>query len=142
KVTIADVQACCGEAGASSLENLIYAIAGGKPQTAMTAYQQLLSEGVAVIAMLRSVQNHFKKLHYTQALISDGKNLEQAVKSLQPPIFFKQESAFKAQVSKWEMPKINKVLDRLNDLEAQTKQTGTPVETLCSQAFLSSSSMK
>jgi DNA polymerase-3 subunit delta len=142
KATMADVQACCGEAGAGSLENLIYAIAGGQPQTAMTAYQQLLSEGVPVIVMLRSIQMHFKKLHYTQALMSEGKGLEQAMKSLQPPIFFKQESAFKAQVSKWSMLKINRVLDRLNDLEAQTKQTGTPVETLCSQAFISLSSIR
>lgn len=137
KVSLNDVQACCGEAGAGSLENLIYAIAGGQPQTAMTSYQQLLSEGVPVIVMLRSMQTHFKKLHYIQALMSEGKGLEQAMKSLQPPIFFKQENAFKAQVSKWTMPKINAVLTRLNDLEAQTKKTGTPVETLCSQAFIS-----
>ena len=108
----------------------------------MTSYQQLLSEGVPVIVMLRILQNHFKRLHYTQSLIKDGKNLESAVKSLQPPIFFKQLDAFKSQISRWNIPKINRVLERLNDLEAQTKQTGTPVETLCSQAILSLSSIR
>lgn len=141
-VTIDDVQACCGEAGAGSIENLIYAVAGANPKTAITTYNQLLGDGIPVIVILRSLQNHFKRLHYVQAIMQDGKNIEQAVKSLQPPIFFKYESAFKGQVNRWNKPKIDRVLSRLNELEAQTKQTGMPVETLCSQALLSLSSMR
>ena len=141
-VTIDDVQACCGEAGAGSIENLIYAVAGANPKTAITTYNQLLGDGVPVIVILRSLQNHFKRLHYVQAMMQDGKNTEQAVKSLQPPIFFKYESAFKGQINRWNKPKIDRVLSRLNELEAQTKQTGMPVETLCSQALLSLSSMR
>lgn len=142
KVTINDVQNCCGEAGATTLDNLIYSVAGSKPEMAMSTYQQLLSEGVQPIVILRSLQNHFKRLHYTQSIINDGKNLDSAVKSLQPPIFFKQLDSFKSQLSRWNMSQIIRVLYRLNELEAQTKQTGTPVETLCSQAILSLSFIK
>lgn len=142
KVTLHDVQACCGEAGSGSLDDLIYAVAGAQPQNAMMSYAQLLQEGIPVVVMLRSLQNHFRRLHYTQSMIRNGQDLNQAIKSLQPPIFFKFEPAFKSQVSRWSMQKINRVLDRLNDLEAQSKQTGTPVETLCSQAILSISATR
>jgi hypothetical protein len=37
------------------------------------------------------------------------------------------------------MPQVESLLQRLALLEAQTKQTGTPVETLCAQAVLSMS---
>ncbi|MEM9469609.1 MAG: DNA polymerase III subunit delta [Pseudomonadota bacterium] len=141
-ITLEDAQNACGEAGAMSLDNLVYAAAGGNPQMTLNAYSQLLGDGVSLIVVLRSVQNHFKKLHYVQAQMREGQSADQAMKSLQPPIFFKYESAFKGQLQKWSMPKINRALDRLNELEAQTKQTGMPAETLCSQALLSISSVR
>ena len=141
-VTLEDVQASCGDAGAASLDDLIYAVAGGSPKTAMNAYQRLIGEGVADVVILRSLQNHFRRLHYVGAMMDQGKQLDDALKSLQPPVFFKVAPAFKAQINKWRGPKLNMVMDKLAELEAQTKKTGTPVQTLCSQAILSLSAMR
>jgi DNA polymerase III delta subunit len=58
------------------------------------------------------------------------------MKALNPPIFFKQQSAFKTQINRWTINGISRVSQKLMDLEAQCKQTGAPVETLCSQAVL------
>lgn len=141
-VRLEDVQASCGEAGASTLDDLIYSVAGANPQKAMASYHRLIGEGVPEITILRSLQNHFRRLHYTNALINEGKSAEEAVKSLQPPIFFKVEPAFKAQLGKWKGQKLDTVLGKLSDLEAQTKMTGAPVQTLCAQAILSLSVMR
>ena len=135
-VTLDDVRACCGEAGALAIDDLVYAVAGNNTAGALKTYKQLLEEGVSFIVILRSLQNHFRRLHITKAKIEQGANADSALKSLAPPIFFKQQAAFKAQVQRWSMPGINKVLQRLMDLEAQCKQTGMPVETLCAQAVL------
>ena len=142
EITITDVQASCGEAGAGSLDELTYAVAGSQPQQAMQAFQKLIQEGTAEIVILRTLQNHFKKIHYTNALINSGKRTEEALKSLQPPIFFKFESAFKAQLNKWTGKKLDLVMKRLSDLEAQSKKTGTPVQTLCAQAILAISATR
>lgn len=40
------------------------------------------------------------------------------------------------------MKKLQIVMEKLATLEAQTKRTGTPVETLCAQAILSVSSIR
>ena len=141
-VRLEDVQASCGDSGTASLDDLVYAVAGANPKEAVAAYNRLLGEGVAEIIILRTLQNHFKRLHYTNALISDGQSMQEAVKSLQPPIFFKVEPAFKAQVSKWKGKKLDVVLSKLAELEAQTKTTGAPVQTLCAQAILSLSVMR
>lgn len=141
-ITVKDVQASTGDIGVSSLETLIYATAGSNPKGALAAFNRLIKEGVAEIVILRSLQNHFKRLHYTNTLIQAGTPADQAVKSLQPPLFFKVESAFKAQVNKWKGPKLDMILQKLTELEAETKKTGTPVQTLCSQAILSISMMR
>ncbi len=141
-VRLEDVQASCGESGTGSLDELTYAMAGSQPQKAMESFYKLVHEGTPEIVILRVVQNHFKRLHYINSLISNGQSVDMAVKKLQPPLFFKFESAFKSQISKWSLPKLTIILKRLSELEAQTKQTGAPVQTLCAQAFLAISAMR
>lgn len=141
-VNLQDVQASCGDTGTASLDDLIYSVAGSNAKTAMAAYDRLVGEGIPEIVILRTLQNHFRRLHYTNAMMGEGKSLDQAVKSLQPPIFFKLEQPFKSQLSKWKGPKLDKVLQKLAELEAQTKTTGAPVHTLCAQAILSLSVMR
>lgn len=136
-VMLADAQAACGEAGTADYDELVYAVAGARREVALATFHKLLEEGVAPVSILRTLQNHFKKLHYTQAIIAQGASVETAMKSLQPPIFFKLEQPFKAQLQRWPMARLQLVMGRLSELEAQTKRTGTPVETLCAQAILS-----
>ncbi len=136
-VTLADAQAACGEAGTADLHEFVYAVAGAKRDVALTTFLKLTDEGVAAVTLLRTLQNHFRKLHYTQSAIAQGASVEEAMKTLQPPIFFKLEQPFKSQLQRWNMVRLQTVLARLSDLEAQTKRTGTPVETLCAQAVLS-----
>lgn len=136
-VTLEDAAAVCGEAGTADLDALVYAVAGARREQAAAAFSRLIEEGVAPVTILRALQTHFRKLHFTHAVMAQGAPVEQAMKALQPPIFFKNEQPFKAQLSRWPMPKLQNVMNRLADLEAQTKRTGAPVETLCAQAILS-----
>ena len=136
-VGLSDVMAICGEAGAQSMDDLIYAIGAGKTEIALFTYNKLIAEGVFVITIMRSLQGHFRKLHITKSLVRDGLDTDTAMKRLQPPIFFKNEAGFKAQLSKWSDNKLLSILQRLSDVEAQMKQTGTPSETLGSHVVLS-----
>ena len=141
-ITLHDVQMSCGDTGTATLDELIYAVAGNNAKGAMAAYNRLIGEGVAEIVILRTLQNHFRRLHYTHALMGQGQSVDQAMKSLQPPIFFKFTAPFKGHVSKWRGKRLDMVMGKLADLEAQTKMTGAPVQTLCAQAILSLSMMR
>ncbi len=141
-VTMRDAQDICGHAGAQSLDDLVYGMGGNNPKGALKAYNTLIDEGTVEIAILRSIQNHFRRLHLAKSIIQEGKSADEAMKSLSPPIFFKQESAFRAQLQRWPLKMLESILSRLSELEAQTKQTGTPVETLCAQAILSVSMIR
>ena len=135
-ISMADAQAACGGAGQQDFDNLIYAVAGRKTEEALKAYNILMQEGVAFIAILRSLQNHFRRLHIVKSYMNSGMDLEISMKKLTPPIFFKQVPFFKGQINSWSLPMLDMVMGKLTDLEAQCKKTGMPVETLCSQAIL------
>ncbi len=136
-VTLDDARAACGEAGDQSIDDLLYAIGGGKADKALLAYTKLLGEDVAVVSILRSLQSHFRRLHFTRSQMATGLDVDQAMKMLQPAIFFKYEQPFKSQLQKWSEKRLLTMLQKLSQIEAQTKQTGTPAETLCAQAILS-----
>ena len=135
-ISLADVQACCGEAGALDIDDLVYNVAGNQAGLALKKFNQLIEEGVSFIVVLRALQSHFRRLHLSKVKMQTGQSVEQAMKALSPPIFFKQEAAFKAQLNRWSLEGLNKTLQKLMQLEAQCKQTGVPVETLCAQAVL------
>ena len=97
---------------------------------------------MAEIAILRALQNHFRRLHIAKSIIQGGKNTEEAMKNLKPPVFFKQKNSFQSQLNRWSLRKLDKVLNKLSELEAQTKTSSMPVKTLCAQAVLSISAIK
>lgn len=136
-VTLDDVQACTGGAGSQTLDKFIYSVTGSKPEAVLTSFQVMVQEGVSLITILRSLQNHFRRLHVVKARVARGEAIEMVMKSLQPPVFWKQEDMFKAQVRNWSLEGLAHTLQKLAELEAQCKKTGVPDETLVSQALLS-----
>lgn len=135
-VTMEDVRAVCGGVGALALDDLVYATAGNDGVRALKTYDHLTAEGMAFVVVLRALQNHFRRLHLVRAHMEEGLAQDMALKKLSPPLFFKQEPAFRAQLQRWGLKGLTSVLHRLSELEAQCKQTGAPVETLCAQAIL------
>lgn len=137
RVSLDDAVASCGQGGDKSMDDLIYATAGGNPETALRTFRQLVDEGTPTIVIHRSLQTHFRRLHYTRSLMEGGLSLGEAMKKLNPPIFFKWEDSFRAQAGRWPVAVLETVLGRLAQLEADCKKTGTPEEILTAQAILS-----
>ena len=137
RIELSDAQAACGTGGAQSMDDFVFALAGKQPGVMMGALHQLSQEGLPTIALLRALQNHFRRLHITATRIQAGQSRETAMKSLSPPVFFKYEDAFKAQLQRWSQPALAAALQKLTELEARCKQTGTPEMIVSAQAFLS-----
>lgn len=136
-VSLEDVQQSCGDTGLFSLDDLTFAFTGANRELAMKSLRVLLDEGSEPVMILRSLQSHITRFHQVRVLMDDyDQSAEAAIKSLQPPVFFKAADQFKAQIGRWSAKRCRMMLDRLNDVEARVKQTGTPTETLLSQLIL------
>ncbi len=137
KVTLEDVQQSCGDIGLYSLDDLVFAFTGGNRELALKSCRTLMDEGTEAIVILRSLQNQVLRFHTVKALMEQhGQSADEAMRMLQPPLFFKTADQFKAQLSRWPSAKCRRILGKLTELEARTKQTGTPTETLLNQLIL------
>ncbi len=136
-ITLKEAQEICGDSGVATLDELIFATAGGQANIALQSYHTLLQEGVNFIVIVRSLQNHFKRLHQAKINMDQGMNAQEAMKKLSPPIFFKNQTPFQNQLRRWSSSKILAILSKLIDLEANCKKTGAAVDTLCAQTILS-----
>jgi DNA polymerase-3 subunit delta len=135
-VTLADAEASCGGTGAQTLDRLTYGIGSGRTDEVMKTYALLLQEGTPVIAILRTLQGHVRRLHFVRARMDAGERLDEIMDTLQPKIFFKNAPDFRAQANKWTRAALEKIMERLALLEADSKKTGVPAETLTAQALL------
>lgn len=141
-IDLTDAQAACGAGGALAMDDFIFALAGRDSKAMLKAFTQLSDEGVALIALIRGLQNHFRRLHITKARMENGEPQDAAMNKLMPKIFFKYEQPFKAQLNSWSTSGLATALQKLSDLEASSKQTGTPIQTLSAQTFLGLSKMR
>lgn len=136
KISLEDVQACCGQAGAQGLDDLIYAFGSPNTGNVFYTYNKLIGEGIPVIVICRTLHNHFRRIHLVQNLMQSGQGLDQAMKTLYPPVFFKYEKAFIKQVHSLKSKDVLAVLSRLQKLEERCKKTGFVPETLCAQELV------
>lgn len=135
-LTLEDVRASCGEVGALGFDDLVYGVGARDATRALSAFERMTAEGTPVVALLRVLQNHFRRLHLARAQMDSGKPSESILKTLQPPVFFKQADAFRAQMERWPLDSLGRALSHLAGLEVRTKQTGAPDKTLFAHAIL------
>jgi DNA polymerase-3 subunit delta len=129
-ITTQDVYATCGDIRDWSMDKLIYVIGDGDTKTTHIIIDSLFRDKIAPIILLRSTQNHFWRLYSTNVKIKDGMPMQDAVKTLSPPLFFKVEDAFKRQLNRWSLPVLENALDALTKAEALTKKTGYNPESI------------
>lgn len=133
RVELADVMTCVGDSSPRSVEELAFAVADGDISAVDRLTGRALEEGSSAVTVLRATARHFMRLHLVASAEGDR---ERAMKSLRPPVFFKQLSQFQAQARRWPPPRLHGAIDRLLRAELNCKRTGMPVETLCRHALI------
>lgn len=135
-IELGDAQACVGDSAALSLDDLAFAVARGAAAESERALARSLQEGVTAVGALRAVSRHFQRLHLVAGLVDGGLTLDDAVKRLRPPLFWKLAEAFRSQVTAWPPSSLARALGRLLDAEADCKRSGAPEATICSRVLL------
>jgi DNA polymerase-3 subunit delta len=135
-VTLDDAQALIGDTAEIGLDDLVHAVAGGDAAALTRAQARLDGEGIPAIAQLRAVQRHFTRLHLCAGMIAGGRDEKGAMMALRPPVFWKEESAFRAELKRWAAPRLSVALARLLDAEIKCKSSGAPAEAISSDCLL------
>jgi len=131
RVTLADAEAVVGDSAALSLDDLVFAIADGDGAALDRAYGHALAEGNEEIRILLAVGRHLARL----AQVAGAADARSAMKSLRPPVFFKLESRFLAQLRRWSAPNIAEGLARLQRAEFAIKTGAQPKSAVAQRAL-------
>jgi DNA polymerase III subunit delta len=135
-VTEDDVLACIGDTAALGLDDLTYAMADGDQASMQRVFTRLTAEGTSPISILTAVARHMMRLHETRGRMADGKNADQAMMMLRPPVFFKLKDRFQQQSKRWNEVLLARALDILMDAEMAAKSTDIPTEAAVERALM------
>lgn len=136
RVEIEDAQLCVGDLSGLSLDDAAFAAISGEVTAADRALELALAEGGTAVGVLRAVAGQVQRVARVLGQMSDGAGMDDALRTLRPPVFFKREAAFRAAVRRWELGSAAAALDRLFQAEKECKRTGSPAETICRNAVL------
>lgn len=136
-ITLNDVTACSASDADPPLDDLARYAASGQFTESARVLDAVLSEGTHAVAVMRTMQNYFSRLHLTKARVEKGEDVESAMKRLRPPVFFKQSPAFQAQLQRLSLAQIEQCLTVLMSAEARCKQTASLPDVLAGRAILS-----
>ncbi len=132
RVTLEDVEAVVGDSSALSLDDLIFALGEGDRAAIDRGFARALMEGNDEIAILRAAARHMMRLHQ----VAGAAEPRSAIKALRPPVFFKLENRFLAQLRLWSTDRLGEALNRLNRAEIDIKTGAQPKAAVAERALL------
>ncbi len=136
EATLEDATASVGDSSALSLDDIVYAAAGGDGLAADQALTRSYQEGANPVTVLRATGRHLLRLQLARARIDAGDSPDIAMKALRPPVFFKLSAAFRQQLQRWSAAKLAQALKLVLEAEQNCKRTGAPAAEFCGRAVL------
>ena len=136
-ITLSDVKASSGGGEGLSLDDLVLAICDGHHLKVQKILPILLGEGMAVVTILRSVQNHFRRLSLINAHMADGFSFDEvADKKINPPVFFKLKDKYQTHCRLFaNHADLLAIYGILSDAESKAKSTGYPDHLILERAL-------
>jgi DNA polymerase-3 subunit delta len=140
KVSLEDAMANVGDQSAIGQDDLCTAIGLGDLKGLERQIERNLAE-TNEISLIRAVSRHFMKLHQVTARVARGEQLESAMASLRPPVFWKAVDGFKAQCRRWPAEIIGQALLRLAEIEAEAMRQHQFADTLTRRGLMEIAAM-
>jgi DNA polymerase-3 subunit delta len=123
RVTLADVEACVGDASGLSSDDLIAAAFGGELAETDRVFGRLLDLGTQGQQLAILALSHSARLARLRIEVDRGKSVETAVKTARPPIFFKQQGALMRELALWDSESLDEAGRLLNQAIIDTRTT-------------------
>ena len=77
------------------------------------------------ILIIRTILNKSKRLLKIRNEIDKNTNIDQAISSFKPPIFWKEKDIVKKQAQSWSTSEVKEIIFKINDLEALVKKNAS-----------------
>jgi DNA polymerase III subunit delta len=138
-VTLADVEAVCGDVAELSADDLLNAVFDGAIGDADAAFIRLRDSGLSGAGLLTMAASHAARLTRLRLDVERGKTPEMAVRQARPPVFFKQQAAVQRQLALWDGESLLAASDLIGRATRDTRTTSLSAldDQITHRAFLS-----
>jgi DNA polymerase-3 subunit delta len=137
RVSLADVEAVCGNDTGATADDLADSVFGGEVADADRLFHDLLRGGRDPGQLLSAVQKHAFRLADFRLAAERGMQAEQAVKQSRPPVFFKRQPAVLAQLRAWSLADLVKAGNTLSTQVLAARQNADLAAAIASRCVLS-----
>lgn len=135
-ITIDDVEVATGDASELAIETIVNAAASGEIDAAMHALERSIAAGDNPQAVIIAAQRHFQRLHRVRSTFDSTGNLDEAMRSLRPPLHFRQQATFAEQTRAWNLQYLTRALAMIGRIQASTRSDGHDDTVLTSRLVL------
>lgn len=115
EITPETIDAAVGDVLEGATDAVISAAFSGDGATVLSEFDKLVGANVSAQSVLSLLNMHLLRLMRVRGAMDAGEPFAMAIKRLRPPLFFKAERAFSAQVRIWTFESLGKASARLQD---------------------------
>jgi DNA polymerase III subunit delta len=135
-IEVEDVEAIVGDASEQTNDRIIDAVAAGRSGVAVSAFDRAMAAGDNAQVIIGAVQRYFHRLHRVRAALDAGRSFDDAVRTLRPPLFFKQKSAFQSQASGWTSDRLSDARTRIARAALAARRGGDMEEIIAERLLI------
>ena len=119
--------------GLSKISQLTFS---GQPNKVSINLNRIFAEGVNPVAVIRTMLNYVQRIQITQIALKKTNDFESAIKSLKPPVFWKDKDSFKLHCKKWPINETVLNFNLLVNTELSCKVDYNLKNILCERALI------
>ncbi len=122
-ISYEDMKTVAGDFREYSAFDLAAAVGSKDRDLALLILMRLLQEGEAPVGLLGSLAWNFRRLLQAKSKQTSGMALDDALRTLRPPVIFHQTAQFKSQVSSYSLPELRNVFEVLLSTDRALKSS-------------------
>ncbi len=121
RITLEDVESCLADQQTAGLSEIADGALNGEGRKALAAFERFMAAEQNVTPVLVVLSQALLRLHAVRSAADSGTPLQQAIKDLRPPVFFKQQDVLAAQARRWNAAALSAQISRLNGVLKETR---------------------
>ncbi len=121
QIEVEDIEAIIGDSSQLAYDQLITLIMTGQGTAALSKLDRLLASGLTNAGLTTLLGRHLSRLYKLRALMESGRQANDAINALRPPVHFKQRDAMVRQVMKLKLPVLKKAIHLVQETVARTR---------------------
>ncbi len=135
-IKLEEIRILLNDSSSQNLNKMNEYVMFGNTNKSSKIVNKLLTEGASPISLVRSLSNYMLRIQKTKIEMKKGNKFDVAIKSLRPPVFWKDKDNFERHCHKWPLSSIETNLFKLLETEVSCKLNSNLASLNCEKSIL------